>query len=49
VAVGVVDAHQARRRGFVAGNREGSVAHRAAKVQFDAGMQGKFHFFTTFF
>ena len=39
VAVGIVDAHEAPRHGVVAGEGEGYMAHRAAEVEFHAGVQ----------
>ena len=39
VAVGIVDAHEAPGHGVVAGEGEGYMAHRAAEVEFHAGVE----------
>lgn len=39
VAVGIVDAHEAPRHGVVARDGEGYMAHRAAEVEFHAGVE----------
>ena len=39
VAVGIVDAHETPGHGVVAGEGEGYMAHRAAEVEFHAGVE----------
>lgn len=39
VAVGIVDAHEAPRHGIVAREGESYMAHRAAEVEFYAGVE----------
>ena len=39
VAVGIVDAHEAPRHGVVAREGEGYMTHRAAEVEFHAGVE----------